>query len=204
MHLLYSAAVSATVLLRGRIGWLSVAAPPAGSDALLPDVIVCVSAGFFAFHLWALVHHRQDPVARLCLRALASRPLLATTRVLHALCGPSSFLGKLLACRPQHAWQTEQFSAETVHEQSPEKLRRAGELKLSSATIAPSDTAVPRRKCRLFLQSYLKTLHLTVLLCLFCAAAYKREHTGLLAACLVSEVHSVFQICGRMQVRRTR
>ncbi len=56
--------------------------------------------------------------------------------------------------------------------------------------------------CRLFLRSYLKTLHLTVLLCLFCAAAYKREHTGLLAACLVSEVHSVFQICGRMQVRR--
>ena len=54
--------------------------------------------------------------------------------------------------------------------------------------------------CRLFLRSYLKTLHLTVLLCLFCAAAHKREHTGLLAACLVSEVHSVFQICGRMQV----
>ena len=56
--------------------------------------------------------------------------------------------------------------------------------------------------CRLFLRSYLKTLHLTVLLCLFCAAAYKREHTGLLAACLVSEVHSVFQIFGRMQVRK--
>ena len=59
----------------------------------------------------------------------------------------------------------------------------------------------PLRSCRLFLRSYLKTLHLTVLLCLFCAAAYKREHTGLLATCLVSEVHSVFQICGRMQVR---
>lgn len=55
--------------------------------------------------------------------------------------------------------------------------------------------------CRLFLQSYLKTLHLTVLLCLFSSAVYKREHTGLLAACLVSEVHSVFQILGRMQVR---
>ncbi len=46
-------------LLRGRGAWLSIAAPPAGDDALLPDVIVCVSAGFFAFHLWALVHHRR-------------------------------------------------------------------------------------------------------------------------------------------------
>lgn len=60
MHLLYSGGVSATVLLCGRASWLSVAAPPADADALLPDVIVCVSAGFFAFHLWALVHHRQD------------------------------------------------------------------------------------------------------------------------------------------------
>ena len=59
VHLLYSAGVSATVLLRGRASWLSVAAPPAGAQALLPDVIVCVSAGFFAFHLWALVHHRR-------------------------------------------------------------------------------------------------------------------------------------------------
>jgi len=57
VHLLNSAGVSATVLLRGRAAWLSVAAPPAGPDALLPDVIVCVSAGCFAFHLWALVHH---------------------------------------------------------------------------------------------------------------------------------------------------
>ena len=65
VHLLYSAAISATVLLRGRVDWLSVAAPPADADALLPDVIVCVSAGFFAFHLWALVHHRCSPVGLL-------------------------------------------------------------------------------------------------------------------------------------------
>lgn len=58
VHLLYSGATAATVLLAGRGSWLSVAAPPTGAAAVLPDALVCVSAGFFAFHLWALVYYR--------------------------------------------------------------------------------------------------------------------------------------------------
>ena len=58
VHLLYSAAIAGTLLLCARPGWLSVAAPPAGAATFVPDAIVAVSAGFFAFHLWAIVYFR--------------------------------------------------------------------------------------------------------------------------------------------------
>ena len=58
VHLIYSTGTAITVLLGGRASWLSVSAPPVGAATLLPDAIVCVSAGFIAFHLWALVYYR--------------------------------------------------------------------------------------------------------------------------------------------------
>lgn len=43
-------------------------------------------------------------------------------------------------------------------------------------------------------------LHLTTLLVLFAAAAFKSDHTALLAATLVSEAHTVFFLSRRLQV----
>ena len=58
VHLVYSAATAGTLLLCARPSWLSVAVPPAGAATVVPDAIVAVSAGFFAFHLWAIVYYR--------------------------------------------------------------------------------------------------------------------------------------------------
>lgn len=44
-------------------------------------------------------------------------------------------------------------------------------------------------------------LHLTTLLVLFAAAAFKSDHTALLAATLVSEAHTVFFLSRRLQVQ---
>lgn len=54
--------------------------------------------------------------------------------------------------------------------------------------------------CRIYQRSYLKMLHLTTLLVLFAAAAFKSDHTALLAATLVSEAHTVFFLSRRLQV----
>ena len=79
------------MLLRGRASWLSVAAQPAEADALLPDVMVCVSAGFFAFHLWALVHHR-------CNREACMNLVLALGPNNDAACLKNDGLTELIIC----------------------------------------------------------------------------------------------------------
>lgn len=52
---------------------------------------------------------------------------------------------------------------------------------------------------RLFKRSYLYIIHFSLLLVLFGAAASKAQHTPLLTAMLLSELPSIFYICGRLQ-----
>lgn len=51
-----------------------------------------------------------------------------------------------------------------------------------------------------FRRSYLRMAHLSVVLMLFASAAYKQEHTALLAVTLLSEGHTVVVTLRRLQV----
>lgn len=58
LHMAYSTLMLSAVawlLLMNPQAWDITWVPPAGAIAL-PDALVCISAGFFAFRLWALVH----------------------------------------------------------------------------------------------------------------------------------------------------
>ena len=58
VHMLYSAAVflsAAAYTLEHPRAFLITWSPAGAEPGLLPDVLVCISAGFFGFQLWALV-----------------------------------------------------------------------------------------------------------------------------------------------------
>ena len=54
--------------------------------------------------------------------------------------------------------------------------------------------------CRLYKRVHRVLLHYTVLLVLFGVAAYKAEHTPLLACSLVSELPTVLYLAAKIQV----
>lgn len=64
----------------------------------------------------------------------------------------------------------------------------------------PNEQSSPTIHCRIYQRSYLKMLHLATVLVLFAAAAFKSDHTALLAATLVSEAHTAFFLVRRLQV----
>ena len=53
-------------------------------------------------------------------------------------------------------------------------------------------------ECRLWRASLL--VHYTLLLCLFSSSAYKSVRTPLVAVSLVSEISTIFDVVGRLQV----
>ena len=94
---MYSAGTAATVLLCGRASWFSVAGPPGAAAAtatLLPDAIVCVSAGFIAFHLWALVYYRC------AIRMPGSTPATFSPSFLCVACVRQSDSAHVSLCHP--------------------------------------------------------------------------------------------------------
>ena len=62
VHIIYSAltfGAAAAYVMRQPKALLVSWAPTAAEAGLLPDVVVCMSAGFFAFQLWMLVRTRS-------------------------------------------------------------------------------------------------------------------------------------------------
>jgi hypothetical protein len=172
VHLLYSAGVSmaAVAYIITTPAALDVAAPPALTA--VPDAIVCVSAGFCAFLLWILVAYRCAALIRyVCFVLLLPRHGIDNDAL--AIVGSNSRLSDPLCSKPERT--TQMFR------------RRFHAMCLSVS-------------CRIYQRSYLKMLHLTTLLVLFAAAAFKSDHTALLAATLVSEAHTVFFLTRRLQV----
>ena len=55
--------------------------------------------------------------------------------------------------------------------------------------------------CRLYHKMRSKVVHYTILLLIFGVAAYKAEHTPLLACSLLSELSTVFHLLGKTQAR---
>ena len=170
--MLYSAAVflcAAAYTLEHPQAFLITWSPPRAKAGLLPDVLVCISAGFFGFQLWALVCTRWSPFHSPALpRSCASSNTLALP------CGTAALNVGLL-------WETANASS------CGSKF---------CMLVASVETGHARR---LFKKSYLGVIHYSLLLMLFGAAAFKAVHTPLLTAMLVSELASVLCLAGKMQ-----